>query len=111
MSKKELTLVLIKPDGLKLSNTGHIIDQLSHEGFEITASKVVTPTEELAEKHYWEHVGRPYFPSLLQYLTGRLNKMPRTMALVYYGPKAVSVIRHRSPHMFCLIPASYVSSG
>lgn len=95
INDKELTLILIKPDGLKLSNTGHIIDQMSHESLEIIASKIVTPTAELAEKHYFEHVDRPYFRSLISYLTGHLNAMQRVMALVYYGKDAVSIIRHK----------------
>jgi len=95
MNDKELTLILIKPDGLKLSNTGHIIDQLSHESLEIIASKIVTPSTELAERHYWEHVGRPYFKSLISYLTGYLNAMHRVMALVYYGKDAVAITRNK----------------
>jgi len=96
----EQTLVLIKPDALKNSLTGYVLSQLSefHTGLRFAATKIVHVSAMLAGEHYAEHRGKFFFPSLLDYIQGRLHyaKDPykrRVIALVYQGPKAVSKVR------------------
>ena len=55
----EQTLILIKPDGLHRKLTGLTIDRLDGAGLEMVAAKMVSVSQELAEKHYAEHVGKP----------------------------------------------------
>ena len=96
----EQTLVLIKPDALKNSLTGYVLSQLSefHTGLRFAAAKIVHVNRMLAEEHYAEHVGKVFFPSLLEYIMG-LSHSPETpgtrrvVAFVYQGPDAVKKIR------------------
>ena len=96
----EQTLVLIKPDALKNSLTGYVLSQLSefHTGLRFAGAKIVNVSTMLAGKHYAEHRGKFFFPSLLDYIQGRLHypQEPgkrRVIALVYQGPGAVARVR------------------
>lgn len=102
MVNKELeqTLVLIKPDALKNSLTGYVLSQLSefHSGLRFAGAKIVHVDRLLAEEHYAEHQGKPFYAPLLDYIMG-LEHYPtepekrRVVALVYQGPDAVQKIR------------------
>jgi nucleoside-diphosphate kinase len=96
----EQTLVLIKPDALKVSLTGYILSQLSefHTGLRFAGAKIVHVTRMLAEEHYTEHKGKPFYPPLIEYILGQVHyaETPhrrRVIALVYCGPDAVKKIR------------------
>ena len=102
MDAKELeqTLVLIKPDALKNSLTGYLLSQLAefHTGLHFAGTKVVQVGRMLAEEHYAEHRGKPFYPSLLDYIMGRLHYedapwKQRVIAIVYQGPDAIKRIR------------------
>ena len=102
MHKNELeqTLVLIKPDALKNSLTGYVLSQLSefHSGLRFAGTKVVSVTIMLAEEHYAEHRGKIFYPSLIEYIRGRLHypdepHKQRVIAIVYQGPSAVGKVR------------------
>jgi len=64
----ERTLMLIKPDGVKRGKIGEIIRRIENKGYQIIAMKMVVPTEKLLNSHYAEHVGKPYYPSLVNYM-------------------------------------------
>jgi nucleoside-diphosphate kinase len=96
----EQTLVLIKPDALKNSLTGYVLSLLSefHTGLRFAGAKIVYVGLMLAEEHYAEHQGKIFFPSLLEYIMGKLHYPDepwkrRVIALVYQGPGAVKKIR------------------
>lgn len=96
----EQTLVLIKPDALKNSLTGYVLSLLSefHSGLRFAAAKIVHVSPLLAEEHYAEHRGKPFYGPLLDYIMGKEHypKEPekrRVIALVYKGPGAVQKIR------------------
>jgi len=98
--KQEQTLVLIKPDALKNSLTGYVLSQLSefHTGLRFAATKIVHVSKILAGEHYDEHREKVFFPSLLEYIMGRLHypddpDSRRTIAIVYQGPDSVKKIR------------------
>jgi nucleoside-diphosphate kinase len=102
MHKKGMdqTLVLIKPDALKNSLTGYVLSQLSefHTGLRFAGTKVVHVTRMLAEEHYAEHRGKVFFPSLIEYIMGRLHypnepQKRRVIAIVYQGLDAVEKVR------------------
>jgi nucleoside-diphosphate kinase len=103
MNEKQLeqTLVLIKPDALKNSITGFIFSQLSefHTGARFAAAKVVNVSRFLAEEHYAEHKGKPFYEALLDYITGKShyteeNKWKRrVIAIVYQGQGVLDSIR------------------
>jgi nucleoside-diphosphate kinase len=96
----DMTLVLIKPDALKNSLTGYVLSLLSefHTGLRFAALKVVHVSDMLAGEHYTEHRGKPFFPALIDYITGRAHNpdepvKQRVIAIVYRGPDAVAKIR------------------
>ncbi len=108
--KNEQTLVLIKPDALKLSLTGYVLSQLSelNTGLRISATKVVNVTDMLAEEHYAEHRGKFFYPPLIEYITGRIHypdepEKRRAKVIVYQGDNAVGKIRQlagpTNPHV------------
>ena len=65
----ERTFMMIKPDGVSRGKIGEIIQRIEHKGYAIKAMKMVQPTPELLAKHYAEHVGKSFYPSLVQYMT------------------------------------------
>lgn len=109
-SELEQTLVLIKPDALKESLTGYILSQFSefHTGLRFAGARIVQVTRQIAEEHYAEHRGKPFYPSLLEYIMGRLHyprnpEKRRVIAIVYSGPGAVAKVREiagpTNPHV------------
>lgn len=103
MDKKQLEqiLVLIKPDALKNSITGFILSQLSefHTGARFAAAKIVNVNRFLAEEHYYEHKGKVFYESLLDYITGKIHYPEnekwkrRVIAIVYQGPNVLEKLR------------------
>jgi nucleoside-diphosphate kinase len=102
MQQKEVeqSLVLIKPDALKNSVTGFLLSQLSeyHTGSRFAAAKIVQVNRMLAEQHYAEHVGKPFYDALLDYIMGCAHYPDdawkrRVIAIVYLGPNVLQKIR------------------
>jgi nucleoside-diphosphate kinase len=103
MGKEQLeqTLVLIKPDALKISVTGFIFSQLSefHTGARFAATKVVNVSRFLAEEHYAEHKGKVFYEPLLDYITGVSHYCEkdkwkrRVIAIIFQGPGVLERIR------------------
>lgn len=97
---RQQTLVLIKPDALKNSLTGYVLSQLSefHTGLRFAAAKIVHVSRMLAEEHYAEHQGKPFFFSLLDYIRGSVHYPDapgrrRVIAFVYQGDGAIQKVR------------------
>lgn len=65
----EQTLIIIKPDGVQRGLVGEIIRRFELRGLRIVAMRFMQVDEELAKKHYAEHVERPFFGSLVSYIT------------------------------------------
>lgn len=65
----EKTLVLIKPDAFSKHYSGDIIKRYEQEGFRIVAMKLLKMDERLASIHYEEHIGRPYYGDLVNFMT------------------------------------------
>jgi nucleoside-diphosphate kinase len=82
------TLVLVKPDGMQRKLAGEILSRFERKGLRLVAAKLVVPSNELASKHYAVHQGKPFYDSLLQFLTSG-----PTLAVVLEGREAVSVVR------------------
>lgn len=82
------TLILLKPDCVQRRLIGNIIQRFEQKGFRLVALKFVQASRELAEKHYAVHKGKPFYESLLKFLTSG-----PTVAMVWEGREAVSVAR------------------
>jgi nucleoside-diphosphate kinase len=84
----EQTLVFVKPDGVQRGLIGEIITRLEKRGLKLVAAKFMQPTEEFAAQHYAIHVGKPFYDSLLAYITSA-----PVMAMVWEGNNAVEAVR------------------
>ncbi|MDR2665932.1 MAG: nucleoside-diphosphate kinase [Endomicrobium sp.] len=91
----EQLLILIKPDGIRRSLTGNILDKLSQLRMTIIGAKVVKVSRELAEMHYYQLKGRPFFDELLDYIQGKIygESWNKILAFVYQGEDAISKTR------------------
>ncbi len=65
----ERTFVAIKPDGVQRGLVGEILARFERKGFKLIALKQLTPSRELAEKHYGVHRDRPFFSGLVDFIT------------------------------------------
>ena len=65
----ERTFLAIKPDGVQRGLVGEILGRFEQKGFKLIALKQLTPSIELAEKHYGVHKDRPFFSGLVEFIT------------------------------------------
>lgn len=65
----ERTLIIAKPDAVQRGLTGEIVRRFEARGLRIVAMKFIHMSRELAERHYADHVGKPFFPGLVDYIT------------------------------------------
>ena len=69
MSDTEITLTIIKPDGVSAGNAGNILAHLEREGFTVRALKMLRLTEAQAKAFYEVHKERPFFGELVDFMT------------------------------------------
>jgi nucleoside-diphosphate kinase len=82
------TLILLKPDCVHRRLVGTVIQRFEQKGLRLAALKLVQASRDLAERHYAVHKGKPFYDSLLEFLTSG-----PTVAMVWEGPQAVAVAR------------------
>ena len=85
----EQTYLMVKPDGVQRGLCGEILSRFEKKGLKIVAMKMMIIPKEVAENHYGEHKDRPFFPSLISYITSG-----PVLAMVWEGESAVSVCRN-----------------
>ena len=83
------TLILLKPDCVHRRLVGTILQRFEQKGLRLVALKFVQASRELAEKHYAVHKGKPFYDSLLAFLTAG-----PTVAVVFEGREAVAAARN-----------------
>ena len=84
----ERTLVLVKPDGVRRGLIGEVLSRIERKGLRIVAMDLRTLDIGTATTHYAEHDGKPFFDSLVDFITsGPL------VALVVEGPRAIEAFR------------------
>jgi len=64
----EETLVIVKPDGVARNLTGEIVRRIEAKGYVLTDIRMLTADRELLEKHYEEHVGKPFYEPLVEFM-------------------------------------------
>ncbi|MFD4353449.1 nucleoside-diphosphate kinase [Nocardia sp. NPDC058519] len=84
----EQTLVLIKPDGVSRGLTGEILARIERKGLTFQALELKNVSVELAAEHYAEHAERPFFGSLIEFITSG-----PVVAAVLEGPRAIAAFR------------------
>jgi nucleoside-diphosphate kinase len=77
----ERSLVLVKPDAVQRGLIGEIILRLERRGLRLVGAKFIAVSDELAKTHYAIHQGKPFFDSLIKYITSA-----PVMAMVWEGP-------------------------
>ena len=68
MSDIEETLVLVKPDGVARGLTGEILRRIEAKGYSLVDLRMVEPSRELLAAHYEEHVGKPFYEPLVEFM-------------------------------------------
>ena len=82
------SFVMVKPDAVQRRLMGKILSRFEEKGLQIVAVKLMQIDEELAKTHYGEHAEKPFFPSLVEYITSS-----PALAMVIEGEEAITTIR------------------
>ncbi|MBL3397778.1 nucleoside-diphosphate kinase [Staphylococcus pasteuri] len=85
----ERTFLMIKPDAVQRNLIGEIISRIENKGLKLVGGKLMQVPQELAEKHYSEHEGKPFYNNLISFITSA-----PVFAMVVEGEDAVAVSRH-----------------
>ena len=84
----ERTFALVKPDGVRRGLVGEILTRFERKGLKVVAARMLRVPPELAQRHYAEHQGKPFYPSLIQHITSG-----PVVALALEGRSAIAVVR------------------
>ena len=82
------TFVMLKPDAVQRGLIGELITRLERSGLQLVAMKFMQISKDLAEKHYAEHLGKPFYEKLVSYITSG-----PVVPMVFEGTNAVDFIR------------------
>lgn len=76
---------MVKPDGVKRRLVGNVVSRIEAKGYRIVALKQMVITREMAERHYGEHAGKPFFEGLVSFITSG-----PVVAMVLEGENAIA---------------------
>ena len=82
------TLLLVKPDGVQRGLVGQIVSRIEQKGLKLVGLKLMRVSQELANQHYGEHVGKPFFNDLVDFITSS-----PIVAMAVEGENVVQVMR------------------
>jgi nucleoside-diphosphate kinase len=85
---RENTFIMVKPDGVRRALVGDIISRFERKGLRLERIRTLSIDEDLARRHYAEHVEKPFFPDLLDFITSG-----PVVAMEWSGEDAVRVAR------------------
>lgn len=84
----ENTFVMVKPDGVQRGLAGKVIAAIEQKGYKLIGLKMLRLSSEMAARHYAEHIGKPFYEKLIEFITSG-----PVIAMVWQGPNAVKGIR------------------
>ncbi|MBM3273812.1 MAG: nucleoside-diphosphate kinase, partial [Candidatus Sericytochromatia bacterium] len=84
----ERTFIAVKPDGVQRGLVGELVGRFEAKGFKLAGLKLMHPSRELAERHYGEHQGKPFFDGLVGFFTSG-----PIVAMCWEGRNVVEVAR------------------
>ncbi|HEX2864916.1 MAG TPA: nucleoside-diphosphate kinase [Deinococcales bacterium] len=84
----ERTYAMVKPDGVRRGLTAKILQRISDKGFRVVGLKQLVIPRELAERHYGEHQGKPFFAGLVSFITSG-----PVVAIAVEGPNVIAELR------------------
>jgi nucleoside-diphosphate kinase len=82
------TLILVKPDGVQRGLIGEVIGRFEKKGFRLCGLKLLKLSRQKAEQHYAVHLGKPFYESLLTFITSA-----PLVAMVLEGPEVIAIAR------------------
>ncbi|PKM89092.1 MAG: nucleoside-diphosphate kinase [Firmicutes bacterium HGW-Firmicutes-12] len=85
----ERTFVMIKPDGVQRGLATRIMGAIEGKGYKLVALKMIKLSLDMAKKHYAEHIGKPFYNSLIEFITSG-----PVIAMVWQGPDVIKGIRN-----------------
>ena len=85
---EQSTFVMVKPDGVRRGLVGEVIGRFERKGLRLDAIRMLQIDEDLAGRHYAEHVEKPFYPDLLAFITSG-----PVVAMKWTGDEAVTVAR------------------
>ncbi|MGV3488083.1 MAG: nucleoside-diphosphate kinase [Tuberibacillus sp.] len=85
----ERTFLMVKPDGVQRNLIGEIVSRFEKKGFKLVGAKLMSISQELAEKHYAEHKERPFFGDLVSFITSS-----PVFAMVWEGENVIATARN-----------------
>ena len=88
MADGERTFVMVKPDGVQRGLIGDVVSRFESRGLKLVAGKFMRIDDELAREHYAEHVDKPFFEDLSEFITSG-----PVFAMVWEGQDAVAQVR------------------
>lgn len=84
----EQTFLMVKPDGVQRGLIGEIVSRFERKGFQLAGGKLMRISRELAERHYAEHKGKPFFGELVDFITSG-----PVFAMVWQGDQVIAISR------------------
>ncbi|MCU4799629.1 nucleoside-diphosphate kinase [Halobacteria archaeon HArc-gm2] len=88
MADRERTFVMVKPDGVQRGLIGEVVGRLEDRGLKMVGGKFMQIDRDLAEDHYGEHEGKPFFEGLVDFITSG-----PVFAMVWEGQDAIRQVR------------------
>ena len=88
MVNDDRTLIILKPDAVQRRLVGEILHRLEQKGFKLVGLKMRLLDEKILSVHYREHLQKPFYSSLLKFMTGGPSVL-----LVLEGPRVIEVVR------------------
>lgn len=85
----EKTFLMVKPDGVKRNLIGEVVNRFETKGYNLVGGKLMVIDQELAETHYGEHDGKPFFNDLIEFITSG-----PVFAMVWEGEDVIEVSRN-----------------
>lgn len=85
----ETTLIILKPDAVQRGLVGEVLARFEAKGLRLVAMKLMVVPKDLAERHYAEHKGKPFYPGLIQFVTSS-----PVVVLAVRGLEAIAVCRN-----------------
>lgn len=84
----ERTFVMVKPDGVQRGIAGQVVSRFESKGLKLVAAKLMVIDEDLASRHYTEHIGKPFYGKLVSFITSG-----PVLAMVWEGQDVISTVR------------------
>jgi nucleoside-diphosphate kinase len=84
----ETTFIMVKPDGVQRGLVGKIVARFEAKGFRLMGMKMMKISQEMAQTHYGEHQGKPFFQELVDFITAS-----PVVAMAWEGDQAIDLCR------------------